>query len=102
MYKIYENDLFRENARGHLCERDCLLFLAESIIDGNTEGKSLDISMQSAASEMPSGGTNTSTIVAAMMDPNNPTSDRFFEHLTDFRQSLQFARKTIKFEKVEY
>lgn len=35
VYKIYENDQFRESSKGHLCERDCLLFLAECIIDGN-------------------------------------------------------------------
>ena len=84
VYKIYENDEFRENAMGHLCERDCLLFLAESIIDGNNEmnRSSLDISLQSANSEVPSGGTNTSSAgmgaAPQFGDPSQPQSYRYF------------------------
>ena len=54
IYKIYENDAHREASRGHLCERDCMMSLAETILDGNREdgddsladfgGRSVDIS----------------------------------------------------------
>lgn len=37
IYKFYENDAYREASKGHLCERDCMMFLAECILDGNRE-----------------------------------------------------------------
>ena len=33
IYKMYENDHFRENSFGHICNRDSLLFLWESLLE---------------------------------------------------------------------
>ena len=35
LYKIYEDDAFRHKSRGHICKRDCLLLLLESVIDNS-------------------------------------------------------------------
>ena len=103
VYKIYENDEFRESAMGHLCERDCLLFLAESIIDGNQQMSSLDISMQSANSGVNQSSTNTSTMQGGAAVSEMSTSPRFLSgNFPNFRESLVIARKTIKLERVEY
>ena len=37
VYKFYHEDVYREQSKGHLCERDCMMFLAESILDRNRE-----------------------------------------------------------------
>ena len=37
IYKMYENDQFRENSFGHICNRDSLLFLWESLLDEEGE-----------------------------------------------------------------
>ena len=35
LYKMYENDGFREKVSGHICNRDSLLFLWEALIESS-------------------------------------------------------------------
>ena len=128
VYKIYADDGFRESAMGHLCERDCLLFLAECIIDGEQKGEGdgetpLDISIPSFnGSTKTPGGTPFAAAAAAaaaiitttggetpgmtpapepMSTPNN-LSYNYFTDLPSFRRILPIARKTIVLQKIEF
>ena len=113
VYKIYENDVFREVSKGHLCERDCLLFLAECIVDVNGDGdedmEHLNISIPSPLNESSSHNTGPCSpfnFAAKQPEPSpcykSNREYNYFDKMPSFRRSLNIARKTIVLQKIEY
>ena len=106
VYKIYEDDVFREAAKGHLCERDCLLSLAECIIGGDQgeddQDAALDISIPSFNGST-SHNTNTGNSFHESAADAIPGRDGYnYFGNTSFHRSLTIARKTLILQKIEY
>ena len=109
---------------GHLCDRDCLLFLAECIIDGNqgegedvtpTNSNLLDISIPSFnggfRTPMASPFTGAAGFTQGMTplggDPNNISTNQEYNYFKSapspsFHRSLTIARKTLILQKIEF
>ena len=105
---MYEDDGFRENVSGHICNRDSLLFLWEALIVSSTEEESKSAAGKSGVTFQEE--TKDAAVFSPKSSSRSKTSRRkSFENETSksivlpsiMRNSLVIARACSSVEKIE-
>ena len=101
LYKMYENDAFREKVSGHICNRDSLLFLWEALMDSQAAEEAKN-NQQADSTTADGTDPEESKEPAVSRHQIETTSPTIRPRLESVRESLIIARECSSNDQIEF